>query len=77
MTSVGPTAFDPETIQTLRLALDQAWDSLPADERPFTSKSLLAQRILTLAAQGERDPARLRACAILSSAKVMPRSVEG
>ena len=57
-------AFDPETIALLRAVLDEAWDSLHAEEREQSSKSLLAQRILHLAATGERDPIRLRVAAL-------------
>jgi hypothetical protein len=58
-------SYDPETIKTLQLALDLAWDALPAERRQRTSRVALAERILTLAARGERDLARLKAAAIL------------
>jgi hypothetical protein len=77
MTPVGQISFDPETIQTLKLALDEAWAALPADAKTFTTKSVLAQRILKLAAQGERDPVRLRARAILRVAEAPSAPVEG
>jgi hypothetical protein len=57
-------AFDPETIALLRAVLDEAWDSLNAQEHTQSSKSLLAERILHLAATGERDPVRLRVAAL-------------
>jgi hypothetical protein len=57
-------SFDPETVALLRTALDRAWDSLPAGQQAVTSRSILAERILKAAAQGERDPDRLRARAI-------------
>jgi hypothetical protein len=56
--------FDPETIALLRTSLDRAWASLPPGQQAVTSQSLLAERILRAAAQGERDPDRLRARAI-------------
>lgn len=56
-------SFDPETITLLRAALDHAWLSLSPEQQARTTKSYLAQRILKLAAEGERDPARLRAYA--------------
>jgi hypothetical protein len=56
--------FDPETVALLRTTLDRAWDSLPAGYQALTSRSILAERILKAAAQGERDPDRLRARAI-------------
>ena len=57
-------AFDPETIALLRAVLDEAWDSLNAQEQAQSSKTLLAERILHLAATGERDPVRLRVAAL-------------
>ena len=57
-------AFDPETIALLRAVLDEVWDSLNAEEQEQSSKSLFAQRILHLAATGERDPVRLRVAAL-------------
>jgi hypothetical protein len=56
--------FDPDTVALLRTALDRAWDSLPASQQAVTSRSILAERILKAAAEGERDPDRLRARAV-------------
>jgi hypothetical protein len=56
--------FDPETVALLRTTLERAWDSLPAGQQAVTSRSILAERILKAAAEGERDPDRLRAKAI-------------
>jgi hypothetical protein len=39
--------------------LDRAWNSLPPSAQARTSRSVLAERILKAAAQGERDPDRL------------------
>ena len=58
-------SYDPETIKSLQLALDLAWDALSPERRARTSRVALAGRILTLAASGERDVARLKAAAIL------------
>jgi hypothetical protein len=57
--------YDPETIQVLRVALDEAWAALPEERRKTTEKSELAERILVAAAAGERDPDRLRRRALL------------
>jgi hypothetical protein len=57
-------SYDPETVSVLRAALDAAWDTLSAGQQARTTKSELAQRMLKLAARGERDPARLRARAV-------------
>jgi hypothetical protein len=59
--------FDPTTLAMLRSVVDDAWSRLPAGQTEIT-RSLLAQRILRAAKAGERDPARLRARAISTSA---------
>jgi hypothetical protein len=51
--------FDPETIAILKGVLDEAWSCLPAGQTAVT-QSLLAERILKAAMEGERDPDRLR-----------------
>jgi hypothetical protein len=43
----------PERIAFLRRVLDEAWESLSLEQRAFTSKSILALRILKLANRGE------------------------
>ena len=58
------TVHTPETLKLLRDALDDAWSALRPDERARASKSMLASRLLELAAAGERDPARLRSAAL-------------
>jgi hypothetical protein len=60
--------FDPETIELLRSVLDDAWATLLPDQQANVSQTLLAERILRAATQGERDPARLRARALFSVA---------
>ena len=62
--------FDPDTIALLRITLDRAWASLPESQQAATSRSMLAERILKAAAQGERDPDRLRAQATEDSLPV-------
>ena len=54
--------FDPETIAILKGVLDEAWSCLPAGRD--VTQSLLAERILKAARDGERDPDRLRTHAI-------------
>ena len=60
-----PASYDPETVKTLQLALDLAWEALSAERRLRTSRVALAERILTLAAKGERNLARLKAAAVI------------
>ena len=55
--------FDPNTVAMLRDVLDEAWSCLPAGQINVT-RSLLAERILKAARDGERDPDRLRTHAI-------------
>jgi hypothetical protein len=64
MKTVNGGVSDPETIDLLRSVLDEAWSSLPPEEQAHASKSLFAERILKLAATGERDPIRLRTRAL-------------
>jgi len=52
-------AFDPETVTLLADVLERVWQALPADRQPATTRAHVAERILSLAAQGERSAARL------------------
>jgi hypothetical protein len=61
--------FDPETISLLRTTLNNAWSCLRAKQRATTSQSLLAERILKLAGEGERNPERLRDGALMAAAQ--------
>ena len=56
--------YDPETLIILRTVLDEAWAALPDCSKSQTHKSEMAQRLLKLAADGVRDPVRLRASAL-------------
>jgi hypothetical protein len=58
--------FDAETIALLRGVLDDAWSRLPPGQTNV-SRSLLTERILKAARNGERDPARLRTRALVDS----------
>ena len=58
------SVYTPETLRLLRDALDDAWAALRPDERARASKTVLAIRLLEVAAEGERDPARLRSEAL-------------
>ena len=58
--------YDPETLLLLRRALDEAWAAVPVGSKP--PKSEMAQRILKQAADGVRDPVRLRAAALVRAA---------
>lgn len=63
-----PVYFDLATVALLRETLDDAWACLPPQQRATTSKTLLAERILKAAADGERDPERLVDAALMAVA---------
>jgi hypothetical protein len=58
------TSFDPETLNVLRRALEEAAARLPNDRFTQHRKAMLASRILALASNGETDPTRLRTVAL-------------
>ena len=58
------THFDAQTIALLKVALDEAWDRLPAKLQATMLKTTLAERILKSAAEGERNRERLREAAL-------------
>jgi hypothetical protein len=63
----GSGSFDPEAIDLLQAALDEAWASLSPLRRAYTSRSDVAREVLELAVRGERDRARLCAFAVASA----------
>jgi hypothetical protein len=60
------SSYDSDTIRILREALDDAWARLPSKQQMRTEKSALALAILRLASNGERDPTRLSALALVN-----------
>jgi hypothetical protein len=61
-----PEAFDPDTIQLLSGALDDAWRVVQTDKRAFRingntdgARQTLAKHLVAMAKQGERDRQRL------------------
>ena len=54
-----PMYFDLKTASLMREVLDDAWACLRVDQKATTSRTILAEAILKLAAQGERDRERL------------------
>jgi hypothetical protein len=66
--------YDPETLVLLRMVLDEAWAALPDGSKSETLKSEMAQHILKQAADGVRDPVRLRASALVSAVGEPPAS---
>jgi len=56
--------YDPDTVVLLRKILDEAWAALPDDSKSYAVKDEMAQHILKQAADGIRDPVRLRTSAL-------------
>ena len=65
--------FDPQTLAILRAVFEEACELLPPDQRSHEMRSALAVRILKHAAEGERNPTRLRTFALMEIAG-RPRS---
>jgi hypothetical protein len=58
--------YDPETITLLKRVLAEAESALPQQRRSSEAKVKLATGILKAAAEGERDPYRLRAAGLVA-----------
>jgi hypothetical protein len=56
--------FQPELLELMRSILDDAEATLPEAKRTSTMKAEIASHILECAAQGERNPAILKAAAL-------------
>jgi hypothetical protein len=63
MGTIG-TVFEPDLIDLMNSALDEAATILPRTKRTAAKKVKLASRILAAAAKGERDPTQLRIAAL-------------
>lgn len=57
-----PSVFDASFLELLRRILREAWEAIPKNHR--IDKPEVAIRLLKHAANGERDPERLRAATI-------------
>ena len=55
MDTKEPVHFDLDTILLLRETLEDAWACLRPEQRATMSKTLLGERILKAAAEGERS----------------------
>ena len=65
MTDTGQSGmYDPETVALLKATAMEAWASLRPAQRARVSRSVLVAGLLKSAAQGERDPERLRDAAL-------------
>jgi hypothetical protein len=54
VTEADSTAHDPDTIGMSRWVLDDAWETLSPHPQTQANKSIMAQELLKLAADGER-----------------------
>ena len=52
---VAHGVFDSEALSLMQAALDQAWAALPPDQQTAESRERIAQAVLMLAKQWERD----------------------
>jgi hypothetical protein len=59
--------FEPEAIDVMRQALDEAIAKLPAELRSTTIKVEMAERILKAASTGDRNLSYLRTAALLTA----------
>jgi hypothetical protein len=65
------TSFDPEAVEILSAAFDDAWEKLKASGSSFArpayergAREILAKRIIEMAQRGERDRDKLAASAL-------------
>jgi hypothetical protein len=63
-----PAYFDLETVTLLRETLEDAWGCLRPAQQATMSRTILAERILNSAAQGERDREHLLDAALMENA---------
>jgi hypothetical protein len=59
------TDFDDQATRIMGAAFDAAWAELRATGQTTIVREVVAKRIIALAMKGERDPARLRAAALV------------
>ena len=60
--------FDPETLTNLGTALDQAWMQVKANHlngNAYRARTVIAKHIFAMAKEGERNPNRLIARALM------------
>src|SRR5436190_7063710 len=57
-------AYDPLTVEVMRVALNEAWREVREKDRNKFRQSDMAAKILQAAAQGERDPKKLKEAAL-------------
>jgi hypothetical protein len=65
-------AFGPDEIKVLTAAYEEALRTLRLANRSDPKTEIVAKKIIELAQRGERDPVRLRECAIRSLTSASP-----
>jgi hypothetical protein len=77
-----PGVFDPDTIQILTAAFDDAWAAVQASGSPLAmnsyavdARTILAQHIIKLGKEGERDRRQLCDNALAHLAKIKLRTI--
>ena len=55
---VAHGVFNSEALSLMQAALDQAWAALPPDQQTAETRERIAQAVLMLAKQWERDQAQ-------------------
>jgi len=66
MSELALNILDPKAIAQLRVVLSEVVLSLPKKQRSCEMQASLAAQLLKLAAQGEKDPIRLKEAALQS-----------
>ena len=66
MSELTLTILDPKAIAQLKVVLSEVVLSLPEKQRSCEMQASLAAQLLKLAAQGEKDPIRLKERALQS-----------
>ena len=61
---LSPSEFEPGLVSTLRAVLDEAVRRIHVANRTPATKAKMAQRILSAASDGMRDPIELTAVAV-------------
>ena len=65
MHAIG-AVFQPELIELMKAILDEAAATIPEGRRTSTTMAEMASQILVRAGKGERNPAVLKAAALLA-----------
>jgi hypothetical protein len=66
MSEITLNILDPKEIAQLKVVLSEVVLSLPIEQRSCEMQTSLAAKLLRLAAQGEKDPIRLKERALQS-----------